>query len=221
METILLRSDGQRKTFYKWANALALITIFYNLIEGVVSVFFGYEDGTVALFGFGADSFVEVISGIGIWHMVRRMKQHSIEKHDEFEKTALKVTGTAFYILTAGLVITAIINLYMGHRPETTFWGIVVASISILSMWLLIHYKLKIGRQFNSQALIADANCTKACMYLSVALLVASIGYELTGIGLLDSLGAIVIAALAFREGREAFEKSKGNLMCSCQGSCS
>ena len=80
---------------------------------------------------------------------------------------------------------------------------------------------MKIGRQFNSQALIADANCTKACMYLSVALLVASIGYELTGIGLLDSLGAIVIAALSFREGREAFEKAKGNLMCSCQGSCS
>ena len=221
METILLRSDGQRKTFYKWANALALITIFYNLIEGVVSVFFGYEDGTVALFGFGADSFVEVISGIGIWHMVRRMKQHGTEKHDEFEKTALKVTGTAFYILTAGLVITAIINLYMGHRPETTFWGIVVASISILSMWLLIHYKMKIGRKFKSQALIADANCTKACMYLSVALLVASIGYELTGIGLLDSLGAIVIAALAFREGRESFEKARGNLVCSCQGSCS
>lgn len=221
METILLRSDGQRKTFYKWANALALITIFYNLIEGVVSVFFGYEDGTVALFGFGADSFVEVISGIGIWHMVRRMKQHGIEKHDEFEKTALKVTGTAFYLLTAGLISTALINLYTGHRPETTFWGIVVASISILSMWLLIHYKLKIGRRFNSQALIADANCTKACMYLSVALLVASIGYELTGIGLLDSLGAIVIAVLSFKEGREAFEKAKGNLMCSCQGTCS
>lgn len=221
MDTLPLRSDGQRKTFYKWANALALITIFYNIIEGVVSVFFGYEDGTVALFGFGADSFVEVISGIGIWHMVRRMKQHGSEKHDEFEKTALKVTGTAFYMLTAGLVATALINLYTGHKPETTFWGIVVASISILSMWLLIHYKMKIGKQFNSQALIADANCTKACMYLSVALLVASIGYELTGIGLLDSLGAIVIAALSFREGREAFEKAKGNLTCSCQGRCS
>jgi len=221
MEMMPLRADNQRKTFYKWANALALITIFYNIIEGVVSVFFGYEDGTVALFGFGADSFVEVISGIGIWHMVRRMKQHGAENHDEFEKTALKVTGTAFYILTAGLVATALITLYTGHKPETTLWGIIVSSISILSMWLLIHYKMKIGRQFNSQALIADANCTKACMYLSVALLVASIGYELTGIGLLDSLGAIVIAALSFREGREAFEKAKGNLMCSCQGSCS
>lgn len=220
METIAFRPHAQKDTFYRWANVLALITIFYNLIEGVIAVFFGYEDGTVALFGFGIDSFVEVISGVGIWHMIRRMKQNSSENHDVFEKTALKVTGTAFYILTVGLIVTALANLYQGHKPATTFWGIVVAGISILSMWLLIHYKLKIGRQFNSQALIADANCTRACMYLSVALLISSVGYELTGIGMLDSLGAVGIAVLSFKEGREAFEKAKGNLVCSCQDSC-
>ncbi len=214
MGTIPFRSDSHRETFYKWASALALITIFYNLAEGIVSVFFGYEDGTIALFGFGADSFAEVISGIGIWHMIRRMKQSSNEKNDAFERTALKVTGTAFYLLTAGLVITVLINLYTGHKPETTLWGIIVGSLSILSMWLLIHYKMKIGRQFNSEALIADANCSRTCMFLSVVLLVASIGYELTELGLLDSIGAIVIAALSFKEGREAFEKAKGNLIC-------
>lgn len=219
MEAIRYRPRSQRATFYRWANALALITIFYNLIEGIVSVFFGYKDSTIALFGFGADSFVEVISGIGIWHMTRRMKQNSNENHDAFEKTALKVTGTAFYILMSGLVITALINLYMGYKPETTLWGIIVGSISILSMWLLIHYKMKIGGQFNSKALIADANCSKACMYLSMVLLVSSIGYELTGIGMLDSLGAVGIAALSFREGREAFGKAKGEMVCSCQGS--
>lgn len=220
METINFRPTSQRETFYRWANVLALITIFYNLIEGIVSVFFGYEDGTVALFGFGVDSFVEVISGLGIWHMIRRMKQNGSESHDIFEKTALKVTGTAFYILTVALIGTALVNLYQGHKPETTFWGIVVAGVSILSMWALIHYKLKIGRQFNSQALIADGNCTRACMYLSVVLLISSIGYELTGIGMLDSLGAVGIAVLSFKEGREAFEKARGNLTCACQGDC-
>lgn len=219
MEAIQFRPGAQRETFYRWANALALITIFYNLVEGIVSVVFGYEDGTVALFGFGVDSFVEVMSGIGIWHMVRRMRQNGSEDHDAFEKTALKVTGTAFYILTVGLTGTALVNLFQGHKPETTFWGIVVAGISVLSMWLLIHYKLKIGRQFNSQALIADAHCTRACMYLSVVLLISSISYELTGIGMLDALGAVGIAVLSFREGREAFEKAKGNLQCACQGS--
>ena len=220
MEAPQFRPSTQINTFYRWANALALITIVYNLAEGIVSVWFGYEDGTVSLFGFGIDSFVEVISGLGIWHMIRRMKQNSSARHDAFEKTALKVTGTAFYILTVSLIGIALVNLYQGHRPVTTFWGIIVAVISILSMWLLIHFKLKIGKQFDSQALIADANCSRACMYLSVVLLIASIGYELTGIGLLDSLGAIGIAAFSFREGREAFGKAKGEVVCNCHGGC-
>ncbi len=220
MEAISFRPNSRGESFYRRANALALITIFYNLIEGVVSVFFGYEDGTVALFGFGVDSFVEVISGIGIWHMILRMKRHDSENHDFFEKTALKVTGSAFYVLTAGLICTVMVNFYQGRKPETTFWGIVVAGISILSMWLLIHYKMKVGRQFNSQALIADANCTKTCMYLSVVLLISSMGYELTGIGMLDSLGAAGIAAFSFREGREAFGRARGEPVCGCQGSC-
>ncbi len=206
--------------FYKWASALALITIFYNLIEGIVSVVFGLQDGTITLFGFGVDSFVEVISGIGIWHMVRRMRRNDNKIRDSFEKTALKVTGIAFYILAAGLIITAFINLYKGYKPETTLWGIIVSIISIFSMWALIHYKVKIGMQFNSQALLADANCSKICMWLSVVLLISSAGYELTGLGLLDSLGAIGIASLSFREGYEAFEKAKGNLVCGCQGKC-
>jgi len=210
-----------RTRFYRWATALALITIFYNIIEGCVSIFFGLQDETIALFGFGLDSFVEVVSGIGIWHMARRMKQSDPDTHDSFEKRALQITGGAFYALAVGLVITSALNIYKGGRPETTFWGIVVSIISILSMWLLIHFKVKIGTQYNSQALLADANCTKACMYLSVILLVSSIGYEVTGIGAIDSLGAIGIALFSVREGRESFEKSKGNLACSCRGKCS
>jgi divalent metal cation (Fe/Co/Zn/Cd) transporter len=220
MQDILFEPNRGKTLFYRWATILALVTIFYNLMEGLVSMFFGYEDGTVALFGFGVDSFVEVISGLGIWHMIRRMRRNESENHDAFEKTALKVTGTSFYLLGFGLIATSLINLYQGHKPVTTMWGIIVAVISIFSMWLLIHYKLKVGREFNSRALIADANCTRACMYLSVVLLVSSIGYELTGIGMLDSLGAVGIAALSFREGHEAFEKAKGDSMCSCQGGC-
>ncbi len=220
METILIDAHNGRSKFYKWASALALITIFYNLLEGIVSVFFGFQDGAVTLFGFGVDSFVEVISGIGIWHMIRRMRQNGTQNHDGFERTALRVTGTAFYILAAGLLIIALINIYKGYKPETTFWGIVVSIISILSMWALIHYKVKIGTHYKSQALLADAACSKVCMWLSVILLISSAGYELTGLGLLDSLGAAGIAVLSFREGREAFQKAKGNLMCSCQGKC-
>lgn len=97
---------------YKRASLLAQITIFYNLIEGAVSVFFSVADETLSLFGFGIDSFVEVLSGIGIWNMVRRMKDNPEADPGPFEKKALQITGTAFYILAIGLVIIAGINLY-------------------------------------------------------------------------------------------------------------
>ncbi len=220
MELTFIQPTQDRTHFYRWASALALITISYNILEGCVSVFFGLQDETIALFGFGLDSFVEVVSGVGIWHMIKRMKQTDAVNHDIFEKRALQITGGAFYILVVGLVATSALNIYRGSKPETTFWGIVVSVISILSMWMLIHYKMKIGKQYNSQALISDANCTKACMYLSIILFASSIGYEVTGIGMLDSIGAIGIAVFSYREGKEAFEKSKGKL-CGCQRGCS
>lgn len=220
MQTISLGFNKKKISLYRWASALALITIIYNIIEGMVSVYFGFDDETIVLFGFGLDSFVEVISGVGVWHMINRLKIHNGNNTNKFEKRALKLTGTAFYILTFGLVVTSIVNIYKGHKPETSFWGIIVASISILTMWLLIHYKIKVGKQLDSQAIIADANCTKTCLYLSVVLLLSSAGYELTGIGGLDSIGAILIAGLSFREGRESFEKAKGNMTCACKGIC-
>lgn len=220
METVLPDPAERKAMLYNWASALALITIFYNILEGMISVFFGLEDETMALFGFGLDSFVEVISGFGIWHMIKRLRKNSNDSPDHFERQALRITGTAFYMLAAGLVVVSAINLYRGHKPDTTFWGIVISLISILTMWLLIHYKVKVGRELSSDAIIADANCTKTCLYLSVVLLFASSGYELTGIGGIDSIGAVFIAVFSFREGREAFQKASGTLACACSGSC-
>ena len=220
MATLSIELSWKKAHLYKWANILALITIFYNIIEGIVSVFFGFKDETIALFGFGIDSFVEVISGVGIWHMIRRLKQNGNENPDRFEKDALRVTGTAFYILAIGLAITAILNIYQGHKPETTLWGIIISAISISTMWALIHYKLKIGKELNSQAILTDAACTKVCIQLSLILLLASAGYELTRIGGLDSIGAILIAWLSFREGRESFQKARGNIVCGCKDNC-
>ena len=198
-----------RQRLYKQAILLSQITIFYNLIEGIISVFFGIADETLSLFGFGGDSFVEVISGIGIWNMIHRMR-HKPDVHlGLFEKRALQITGTAFFILAACLVITSGFNLYQGHRPVTTFWGIVISVVSIFTMWLLIYYKVKVGKELNSEAILEDANCTKACLYLSIILLLASAGYELTGFGGIDSAGALLIAIFSFREGRESFEKAR------------
>ena len=206
---------------YGAASALAVVTIAYNLIEGAISVMFGIDDGSLALFGFGVDSFVEVVSGIGIWHMVRRIRHNGSENPDHFEQTALRITGTGFYILASGLSITAAIDLYVGHNPETTFWGIVISGISIVAMWLLIHFKVTVGERLNSEAILADAACTRACLKLSIVLLIASIGYELTHIGGIDAAGTFVIAGLCVREGREAFEKARiKSFACACEGTC-
>jgi divalent metal cation (Fe/Co/Zn/Cd) transporter len=221
MQSLIPGFAPERKKLYTRASVLALITIFYNIGEGLVSVFFGLEDESFALFGFGLDSFVEVSSGIGIWHMIRRIRRNEGETADHFERTALKITGGGFSILTVGLAITAVINLYEGHKPETTFWGIVISLISIVTMWLLIHYKVKVGRELNSQAILSDAACTRACLQLSVVLLVASVGYKFTGTGGFDSIGTLVIAGLCWREGKEAFEKARaGSFACDCGGSC-
>jgi len=221
MRSLTIGFVQKNNTLYKWASALALVTIFYNIAEGMVSVYFGLEDESFALFGFGLDSFVEVISGIGIWHMVRRIRRSGNESPDRFEKSALRITGTGFYILTVGLAATAAVNLFQGHKPETTFWGIVISLVSILTMWLLIHYKVKVGKGLNSPAILADAACTRACLQLSVVLLAASVGYELTGIGGMDSIGTLMIAGICFREGKEAFGKAKaGSFACGCGGKC-
>ncbi|MDD2500049.1 MAG: cation transporter [Geobacter sp.] len=208
-----------REHWLQRANWLALFTIFYNIAEGAGSVWFGAADETLSLFGFGVDSFIEVVSAIGIWHMLRRIKANGGESRDEFEQRALRITGTAFYLLTLGLVLTAGINLYQQHRPETTVWGIVISLLSISFMWLLIHHKTKAAHALASPAIMADVACSRACMYLSVALLIASVGYELTGLGFFDAVGALVISWLTYKEGRESFDKARG-LSCSCSCSC-
>jgi len=205
----------------KIAFILSLITIFYNVIEGIVSIYFGAEDETLALFGFGVDSFVEVISGIGIAHMILRMRFSKIVTRDEFEKTALRITGTAFYLLTFGLVIGSVLNIIYEVKPETTLVGIIVSVISIGTMFWLMNSKLKVGKELKSDAIIADANCTKTCLYLSFILLASSGLYEIFTIAYFDVLGSFGIAYFAFKEGREAFEKVRsGKLACSCDDEC-
>ncbi len=206
---------GDSGRWQKRALLLALITISYNILEGMVSVYFGYSDETLTLFGFGVDSFVEVISGIGIFHMLMRMQNNEGRQVDAFERTALRVTGTAFYILTAGLISGAVISLVQDHQPETTFRGVVISVISIATMWWLMKAKLKTGFALNSAAIVADAKCTRTCLQLSYVLLIASLFYEMTGIGGIDAAGSLIIACLSFREGREYFEKARG-AECGC-----
>ncbi len=196
--------------YWQYALWLAVFTIVYNLAEGVVSVYFGAQDETLTLFGFGVDSFIEVMSGLGILAMVLRIRQNPDLPRSQFERSALRVTGTAFYILAAGLGLTAAYNLLTAHRPTTTLPGLVISLISIAAMWALVAGKRRVGRALDSAPILADANCTMVCIYMSTVLLASSLIYQLTGFGLVDSLGALGLLYFSVHEGKEAFEKAAG-----------
>jgi divalent metal cation (Fe/Co/Zn/Cd) transporter len=206
---------NSEQKFYKQAYWLSLFTIFYNIIEGIVSMVLGYADETLSLFGFGADSFIEVMSGIGIAIMIMRFKQNPNSPKSKFEITALKITGTAFYLLAAGLFAGIVLNIINHNKPETTLWGVIISLVSIAVMVWLMNAKKSIGKKLHSEPIIADSNCTKICIYMSLVLLVSSLVYELTGFTYADAIGAAGLTYFSISEGKEAFEKAKGK-ECNC-----
>ena len=206
---------SHEEKLYRQAYNLSLFTIFYNIIEGIVSMIAGYEDATLTLFGFGVDSFIEVLSGVGIAVMITRIRRAPGSPKSSFETTALKITGTAFYLLSVGLATGVIFNLINHHKPETTLWGVIISLVSIAIMVWLMNAKKKVGRQLGSAAIIADGNCTKICVYMSVVLLVSSVIYEFTGFAYADLIGTAGLIYFSISEGKEAFEKAKGR-DCSC-----
>lgn len=212
--SVSLIDEVASSRLWRAAWLLSLFTIIYNIVEGVVSIWFGYDDETLALFGFGVDSIIEVISAIGVAHMVVRLQRHGSEHRDTFERTALRVTGVSFYALTGTLVATSGLSIATGHRPETTLSGLVVSLISIAFMWALIRAKVRVGTALSSAPIIADANCSKVCLRMSVVLLVSSALFAAFAIPLVDALGALGLAWYAFHEGRECFDKARG-LACS------
>ena len=196
--------------YFQYALWLGFFTVFYNLLEGLVSIFFGVQDEALTLFGFGVDSFIEVLSGIGIVAMVLRMRRNPDSPRNPFERSALRLTGTSFYLLSTGLAITAVYNLLSGHKPETTLPGVIISLISIAMMWALVAGKRKVGHALDSMPILADANCTLVCIYMSLVLLASSVIYKLTGFGLVDSIGALGLIYFSLHEGYESFEKAKG-----------
>lgn len=212
----MLAKNTDIDKLFRIAQWLALGTITYNLVEGLISVYFGFEDESLALFGFGIDSFIEVMSGLGIAFMILRIQKNPDESRNQFERTALKITGFSFYLLVAGLLATSAYNFWTGHQPETTQMGVVISLISILVMWALIYGKTKVGTQLNSKAILADAACTRVCVYMSIVLLISSGVYELIHLPYVDSAGALFLAYFSFNEGKECFEKARSNNSCEC-----
>jgi divalent metal cation (Fe/Co/Zn/Cd) transporter len=202
-----MEKSSQR--LYRLALRLSLFTIIYNILEGIISIVLGAHDETLTLFGFGLDSIIEVISGIGIYFMVRRIQQSKGNSKSAGEIRALKITGISFYVLIALLVVSAVIAVVTHHHPLATLYGVIISIISIAVMLILARLKITTGRKLDSKAIIADGNCTMVCVYMSVVLLVSSLFYTWTHLAYADVLGSLGLCWFCYSEGKEALEGAR------------
>jgi len=220
METAAINQpiSVEKQRLYNFALYLSIFTIVYNIAEGLISTFVGFSDESLTLFGFGVDSFIETISGIGIAAMVIRTSNNPASHKSLFEITALKITGWSFYVLSGGLLITSILSVISGNQPNSTFWGVIISLISIVAMLGLIYYKKKVGKALDSKAMIADANCNVVCVYMSITLLSSSFLYEVFSLPYVDAAGALGLVYFSVKEGKECFQKAESlNDTCSCE----
>lgn len=209
-----LSAPAERKTaqgeegLYRRALKLEYFTVLYNIIEGVVSILAGAAAGSIALVGFGLDSFIECFSGgILIW----RLNRHSDdgEKEKRLEKRAVKLVALSFFLLAAYVALEAGRKLYCMEMPDGSLVGVVITLLSIVIMRSLAKKKLDIGRRLGSRALVADGMETVACIAFSITLIVG-LGLNLIfGWWWADPAVSLIIAALCVKEGCEFWEEEK------------
>lgn len=192
---------------------LSYLTVGYNILEGVASIAAGAVAGSVALVGFGLDSFVESLSG-GV--MIWRFRPHStLTPHEveQREQRALKLVGYTFYILAAYILFEAGRKLYLAEPVSPSLAGIIITSLSIIVMPVLFFAKYQTGRRIQSRSLVADSKQTLACVMLSVAVLVSLVLNATLGLWQIDPVIGLLIAGFLFKEGRNAIKEGK---VCTC-----
>jgi divalent metal cation (Fe/Co/Zn/Cd) transporter len=187
----------------------------YNVLEGAISILAGSLAGSIALVGFGLDSFVESLSGgIMIWRF-RRHADLTPEEEERREKLAVKMVGWTFFGLAAYVLYESLKKLIFQEAPAPSLLGIIIAAVSLVLMPLLFFLKLRISADIGSASLKADAKQTLACAFLSLALLVGLGLNYVAGIWQADPVIGLIIAAVLVREGYETLKEEK---LCSCCG---
>lgn len=175
---------------------LAGLTIAYNLVEGLVSMAFGWADDSVALFGFGADSFIEVASALLVlWKL---LDHGNLER----ERKATRGIGRLFLFLALGIAGGAVLQLTARTHPPTTVPGLVISALSLGFMVFLWRAKLRTAQALDSATVAADAACSRACIQLSVVLFAGSLVFLLApALWWVDAAAALGLAVLIGREG--------------------
>jgi divalent metal cation (Fe/Co/Zn/Cd) transporter len=188
------RSQLNRRSLH-----LAYATAGYNVLEGVVAIAAGAAASSTALIGFGLDSFIEVSSAlVVIWQFRSRVPEAR-------ERLALRLIAVSFFALATWISVDAVRSLLGQREAEPSPVGIGIAAVSVVVMPLLVWAKRRTGRELGSATVVADSTQTLLCTYLSAILLVGLVLNAWLGWAWADPIAGLVIAAVAIREGVEAW----------------
>ncbi|MGL5861908.1 MAG: cation diffusion facilitator family transporter [Phycicoccus sp.] len=192
-------STADRRRLGRRAQLLAGASVAYNLVEAVVAITAGVVAGSVALVGFGLDSIVEVSAGLVIlWQFRHRLPESR-------ERTALRLMAISFFALAAYVGVESARALVGGREPEPSTVGIVLAAVSLAVMPVLSWAQRRTGRALGSNSVVAAGTQTLLCTYLSAVLLLGLLANATLGWYWADPIAGLAIAAVAVREGREAW----------------
>jgi len=194
-------SPSERTRLEQRALRLAWLGISWHFVEFVIAIVAGLAAGSIALIGFGADSLIEAIAGFVVVWLFTGTRISSARA----ERRAQQLIAISFYVLALFVGVEALRTLINADRPEVSWVGIVLAAFTAVTMPLLARAKRSVGHQLGSSATVKEASQTSLCAYLSVALLVGLGSNALFGWWWADPLTALVIAAVAGKEGRESW----------------
>jgi divalent metal cation (Fe/Co/Zn/Cd) transporter len=181
---------------------LEYLTVAWNLIEGIVAVASGAASGSIALVGFGIDSFIETSSGgVLLWRLRAEHHGHDAE---QVERKALKLVGVSFMLLAAYVAFESVKSLIEREVPERSVVGIAIAVLSLIAMPWLAYQKRKTAGNLGSAALKADSRQTSLCAYLSLILLAGLLLNALAGWWWADPVAGLCMVPIIVKEGREA-----------------
>lgn len=190
---------GRRAVLTRRVRLLVAATITYNVVEAAVALAEGARVSSSALIGFGLDSVIEVSSAAAVaW-------QFSARDPETREKAALRFIAFSFFALATYVSVDAVLSLAGVREPRPTTLGIVVAALSLAVMPVLSLAQRRAGRELGSLSAVADSKQTLLCTYLSAVLLIGLLLNSTLGWGWADSVAALGIAAIAVREGVEAW----------------
>ncbi|HKS48567.1 MAG TPA: cation transporter [Amycolatopsis sp.] len=191
--------SDRRAVLSRRVRLLVAATITYNVIEAIIAITAGTAASSTALIGFGLDSVIEVASAAAVaW-------QFSGKDPEARERAAVKVIAVSFFALALYVTIESVRSLLGAESAEHSTVGTVLAAVSLLVMPLLSHAQRRAGRELGSVSAVADSKQTLLCTYLSGVLLVGLLLNSLLGWSWADPVVALVIAAAAVKEGREAW----------------